>query len=157
ARREEERDRALHQQAEEALRRSHAELEQRTRQLRRLASQLTLTEQSVRKQLASTLHDGLQQILFSAAITLDEAIESNSQDDHAELLQRARTDVKEAMEAARTLSVNLFPPVLHLSGLPAALAWLAKRTQEQYSIAVNLTANPQANPEASEVRVLLFE
>jgi CheY-like chemotaxis protein/anti-sigma regulatory factor (Ser/Thr protein kinase) len=53
--------------------------------------------------------------------------------------------------------MNIFPPVLHLSGLPAALTWLAKRAQEQYSIAVNLTADPQANPEASEVRVLLFE
>src|SRR5262249_17232703 len=42
ARRDEERDRALQRQAEESLRRSHAELEQRTLQLRRLASQLTL-------------------------------------------------------------------------------------------------------------------
>src|SRR6516165_5902682 len=74
ARREEERERALQIQAEEALRRSHAELEQshaelerRTLQLSRLASQLTSAEQSVRKQLASTLHDGLQQLLFSAA------------------------------------------------------------------------------------------
>src|SRR5262249_11923233 len=61
ARRDEERDHALHQQAEEALRRSHAELEQRTLQLRRLASQLTLAEQNAREQLARTLHDGLQQ------------------------------------------------------------------------------------------------
>jgi PAS domain S-box-containing protein len=163
-RREEERDRALHKQAEEALRRSHAELEQshaeleqRTLQLRRLASQLTLAEQSARKQLASTLHDGLQQILFSAAIRLDEVVKSNSQEGQAELLQRLRTEVKEAMEAARTLSVNLFPPVLHLSGLPTALTWLAKRTQEQYTISVNVIADPQANPEASEVRILLFE
>jgi PAS domain S-box-containing protein len=157
ARREEERDRALHKQAEEALRRSHAELERRTLQLSRLASQLTLAEQSARKQLASTLHDGLQQLLFTAAMTLDQVVKSNSQDDQAELLQRARAEVKEAMEAARTLSVNLFPPVLHLGGLPAALTWLAKRAQEQHSIAVNLDADPQANPEASEVRVLLFE
>src|SRR5262245_55462782 len=58
ARRDQERDRMLHKQAEEALRRSHAQLERRTIQLSRLASQLTLAEQSARKQLASTLHDG---------------------------------------------------------------------------------------------------
>jgi CheY-like chemotaxis protein len=125
--------------------------------LRRLASQLTLTEQSVRKQLASTLHDGLQQVLFSAGITLDEAMKTKSQDDQVELLQRARADVKEAVEAARTLSVNLFPPVLHVGGLPAALTWLARRTREQYSIVVNVTADPQANPDASDARILLFE
>jgi PAS domain S-box-containing protein len=171
ARRDEERERTLHRQAEEALRRSHAELElshaelershaeleQRTLQLRRLASQLTLAEQDARRQLAKTLHDGLQQLLFSAGITLDEAMKTKSQDDQGELLQRARADVKEAVEAARTLSVNLFPPVLHLGGLPAALTWLARRTQEQYSVTVTVTADPRANPEESDVRILLFE
>src|SRR5262249_11359481 len=171
ARRDEERERALHRQAEKALRRSHAELErshaeleqshaeleQRTLQLRRLASQLTLAEQTARRQLASTLHDGLQQLLFSVGITLDEMGKPHSQDDQVELLETARAELKEAMEAARTLSVNLFPPVLHLGGLPAALTWLARRTQEQYSIAVNVTADPRANPEESDLRILLFE
>src|SRR5262249_9725595 len=157
ARRDEERDRALHKQAEAALRRSHAELERRTLQLSRLASQLTLAEQSARQQLASTLHDGLQQLLFSAGITLDQALKANSHAEHVGLLQRARADIKEGMEAARTLSVNLFPPVLHIGGLPAALRWLAKRTQEQYNVVVSVTADPFANPEASDVRILLFE
>jgi PAS domain S-box-containing protein len=157
ARREEERERDQQSRAQEALRRSHAELEQRTLQLRRLASQLTLAEQTARRQLARMLHDGLQQLLFSAGITLDQAIKPTQQDDQARLLQKARADLTEAMEAARTLSVNLFPPVLHVGGLPAALSWLAKRTQEQYGIAVNVTADPQANPAASDVRILLFE
>jgi two-component system CheB/CheR fusion protein len=125
--------------------------------LSRLASQLTLAEQSVRKQLASTLHDGLQQLLFSAGITLDQAVKPNSQDDQAALLQKARAVVKEAIETTRTLTANLFPPVLHVGGLPAALSWLAKRTQEQYNVIVNVTADPQANPETSDVRILLFE
>jgi PAS domain S-box-containing protein len=157
ARRAEERDRALHKQAEEALRRSHAELEQRTVQLRRLASQLTVAEQSARRQLARTLHDGLQQLLFSVGITLGEAMKPTSQEDQIELLQTARAELKEAVDAARTLSVNLFPPVLHVGGLPAALSWLAKRTQDQYGIVVNVTADPQANPAAGDVRILLFE
>src|SRR5262249_27832237 len=66
-------------------------------------------------------------------------------------------DLKEAVEAARTLSVNLFPPVLHVGGLPVALSWLAKRTQEQYGVVVNVSADPQANPAAGDVRILLFE
>src|SRR5262249_31787450 len=87
-----------------ALERSHGELEQRTLQLRRLASQLTVAEQTARRQLASTLHDGLQQLLFSAGITLDEVMKTNPHDDHVELLDSARADLKEAVEAARTLS-----------------------------------------------------
>jgi CheY-like chemotaxis protein/anti-sigma regulatory factor (Ser/Thr protein kinase) len=73
------------------------------------------------------------------------------------LLQNARAKINEAMEAARTLSVDLFPPVLHTAGLPAALDWLAKRTQEQYGVVVDVTADARANPEASDVRALLFE
>src|SRR5262249_47962511 len=157
ARRDEERDRTLHKQAEEALRRSHAELERRTLQLSRLTSQLTLTEQSVRKQLAVTLHDGLQQLLFSVGITLDQAVKSGTKDDQVGLLRRAHAEVREAMEASRTMSMNLFPPVLQVGGLPAALEWLAKRTQEQYGVVVSVTAELQANPETSEVRILLFE
>jgi PAS domain S-box-containing protein len=157
ARRDEDRDRALHKEAEEALRRSHAELEQRTLQLTRLASQLTLAEQNARRQLAKTLHDGLQQLLFSAGITLDEAMKRSSPGDQEKVLGKARAAITEAMDAARTLSVNLFPPVLHLGGLPAALVWLGRRTQEQYKVVVNVTADPEANPDASDVRILLFE
>ena len=143
ARREEERDRALHKQAEEALRRSHAELEQQTLQLRRLASQLTLAEQTARKQLASMLHDGLQQSLFSAGGDARPGDENRLSRRSRQLLHRVRADIKEAMEAARTLSVNLFPPVFHVGGLPAGLEWLAKRTNEQYNVAVNVTADPR--------------
>jgi CheY-like chemotaxis protein/anti-sigma regulatory factor (Ser/Thr protein kinase) len=53
--------------------------------------------------------------------------------------------------------VNLFPPVLHVGGLPAALTWLAKRTQQQYNVVVNVTADPETNPETNDVRILLFE
>jgi PAS domain S-box-containing protein len=157
ARRDEERDRTLRKQADEALRRSHAELERRTLQLRRLASDLTLAEQHAREELAKTLHDGLQQLLFSAVMTVDRAVAGNSQADQVALLQRASADLHEAMEAARTLSVNLFPPMLHIGGLPAALAWLARRTQEQYGVVVNVTADPHAKPATRDVRILLFE
>lgn len=150
-------DISTRKQAEKALRQSHDELERRTLQLGRLASQMTLAEQTVRKQLAVTLHDGLQQLLFSVGITLEQALKSNSRADQVALLQRARAEVKETIEAARTMSVNLFPPVLQIGGLEAALAWLAKRTQEQYGVVVSVTADPLANPAASDLRILLFE
>jgi PAS domain S-box-containing protein len=157
-------DISARKQAEDALRLSHAvlkertaELERRTLQLSRLASQLTLAEQHAREQLARTLHDGLQQLLFSARITLDRAVKGNSQTDLAELLQTVRANLNEAIEAARTLSVDLFPPLLQISGLPTAMVWLANRIQEQYRVVVTVTADPRANPEANDIRILLFE
>ena len=143
--------------AQEAEQSRFAELERQTLQLRRLASQLTLAEQNARQQLARTLHDGLQQQLFTARLALDRVLKSDSQDGHGDLLLKARAEINEATEAARTLSVNLFPPVLHVGGLPVALSWLAKRTQEQYGVVVSVTADPQANPTASDTRIMLFE
>ena len=134
-----------------------AELETRNAQLRHLASDLILAEQRVRETVAKTLHDHFQQLLFSASVTLDRAVRRSPNGDQNALLQEARTYLNEALEASRTLSVDLFSPRLHDSGLPTALEWLAKRTQQQYALAVNLTTDARANPEAKDVRTLLLE
>ena len=152
--------------AEVALRDSHAalrertvELERRTTQLSQMASDLTLAEQNAREQLAKTLHDGLQQLLVSAALTLDRHMKQETQRGAGpdEPLTRARGHLDAAIAAARSLSLELFPPALHGSGLPAALTWLAERTQEQYGLVVQVSAQPLANSDRRDVRTLLFE
>ncbi len=56
------------QRAASALQERSAELEYRTTQLSRMASDLTLAEQHTREQIARTLHDGLQQLLVIVAL-----------------------------------------------------------------------------------------
>ncbi len=136
-----------------------AELEYRTAQLSRLASDLTLAEHHAREQIAKTLHDGLQQLLLSAALNLDRLIgrdvpQGAGADD---LLKEVRDHLDEAMAAARSLSLELFPPVLHSSGLPAALNWLADQTRSKYGLEVEVRADPLANSGRKDVRTLLFE
>ena len=65
--------------AEAALQERTVELEHRTAQLSRLASDLTLAEQHAREELAKTLHDGLQQLLVSAALNLDRRLTREAQ------------------------------------------------------------------------------
>lgn len=135
-----------------------AELQRRTAQLSRLASDLTLAEQHTREQIARTLHDGLQQVLVTAALDLDRRIGRDSRQGAGdELLFQVKGHIDEAIAAARSLSLELFPPVLHASGLPAALRWLAKQTQSKYGVAVEVTADPVASPARKDVRTLLFE
>jgi len=142
-----------------ALQERTIELEHRTAQLSRLASDLTLAEQHTREQLAKTLHDGLQQLLVGAALNLErhlmrEVQQGGTPDD---LLVRAKGHLDQASAAARSLSLELFPPALHLVGLPAALTWLAGRTRNQYGLVVQVTADPLANSDRKDVRTLLFE
>jgi PAS domain S-box-containing protein len=147
------------QRAEVALQERTAELERRTTQLSQLASDLTLAEQRAREQLAKTLHDGLQQLLVGAALNLDRRLTRDEQQriPADALLSEARDHVEEAITAARSLSVELFPPVLHASGLPDALAWLAGWTRSRYGLTVEVSVDPLANPDRKDVRTLLFE
>lgn len=140
-----------------ALQEHASELELRTAQLSRLASDLTLAEQRAREQLARTLHDHLQQLLFSAKLKLDRLSTGVSGARRAELVVRARGDLDEAIAAARSLSVELFPPVLHEGGLPAALAWLAGWMEQKYGLHIDLTADGAANPDRKDIRTLVFE
>jgi PAS domain S-box-containing protein len=145
--------------AEVALQERTAELERRTAQLRKLASDLTLAEQHAREQLAKTLHDGLQQLLVSASMNLDRQVTRGAQHGSGtdELLLQAKGNLDEAINAARSLSFELFPPVLHGSGLPAALTWLADWMRHQHGLVVHVSADPLANSGRKDVRTLLFE
>jgi CheY-like chemotaxis protein len=144
-------------ESHEALRERTVELERRTTQLSRMASDLTLAEQRAREGLAKTLHDGLQQLLAVAALNVDSHIVlEGKRGAPADQLVQAKNHLDEAIAAARSLSVELFPPVLQTSGLPTALGWLADWSRSKYGLEVQVSADPRADSDRKEVRTLLF-
>jgi PAS domain S-box-containing protein len=147
------------QRAASALQERTAELEYRTTQLSQMASDLTLAEQHAREQIARTLHDGLQQLLVIVALNLEQQLRQDSESGAApsELLSEAKQQLEEAIAAARSLNVELFPPVLQESGLPAALTWLADWTHDKYKLDVRVIGDPRADSGRKDVRTLLFE
>jgi PAS domain S-box-containing protein len=147
------------QRAAAALLERTAELEDRTTQLRRMASDLTLAEQHAREQIAKTLHDGLQQLLVIAALNLEQELKRTSERGAAasDLLSEAKHHLEDAIAAARSLNFELFPPVLQESGFPAALTWLANWTHDKYKVDVQVIADGRADSGRKDVRTLLFE
>ena len=145
--------------AEEDLQHSEASLHKVANQLRYLASELTLAEQRVREQLAQALHDDVQQLLFSARVQLELLSRgaSAATSDESTQITQARNYIDEAIASVRTVSLDLFPPVLHNGGLPVALPWLADRMRERYGILVDLNIDPRADPESRNIRTLVFE
>jgi PAS domain S-box-containing protein len=147
------------QRAAAALRERTAELEYRTNLLSQMASDLTLAEQHAREQIAKTLHDGLQQLLVIVAMNLEQEIK----DQHAaggatsEFIADAKQHVNEAIAAARSLNLELFPPALQRAGLPGAFTWLAAWMLEKYRLQVDVVTDPQADSARKDVRTLLFE
>jgi signal transduction histidine kinase len=135
------------------------ELQHRTEQLRRLASELTLAEQRARVQLATTLHDGLQQLLFAARLEVEGlsrtatagTAPTNEIRGH---LARCLTD---AIDLTRALSIELSPPALREQGLAGALEWLAGWMRDRYGLAVRTSLDASANLDNRDIRTLVFE
>jgi CheY-like chemotaxis protein len=64
--------------------------------------------------------------------------------------------IDESIQKCRNLSHELSPPVLHQSGLIAALGWLAQDMGEKHGLQVNLHAEPDAEPASSKLAAILF-
>ena len=71
--------------------------------------------------------------------------------------QRVDAIIQDALAASRSLTVELCPPVLHQSGLVAALSWLAVRTEETQHFRLHVRATNDAEPSSPEVRAFLFD
>ena len=143
--------------SEQRLRATAELAEQGSRQLRRLALELSRTEERERRRLAQILHDHLQQLLIAAKMRVESLARDNDLQDRQERLVGISTVIDVAIDATRTLAVELVPPVLHSQGLPAALQWLSTRIQEQHGLTIEASLDTAANPLSEESRDLLFQ
>lgn len=130
------------------------EVRKRSRQLGRLALQLTQAEQDERRRIARVLHDHLQQILVAAKLRLGAAKHQPGSGANAALDEVGEL-ITHATEASRNLAVELSPPILYDSGLPAALEWLARRMKEQHGLDVELRIKDDP-PLDTHVKAFLF-
>ena len=127
---------------EEANATLEARVEARTREVRRLASELTLAEQEERRRIAYLLHDDLQQRLYGVGITLTVArgqLEPGLEADSAavaRLLDKAEADVAEAASLTRSLSHDMSPPVLRGVGLDPLFEWLRDWARDRHGLVV---------------------
>jgi PAS domain S-box-containing protein len=132
-----------------------AEVQQQADHLRALAVELSQAEQRERKRLAAILHDHIQQLLVAAQLQLG-VVERADPGTVRAAVQGIHSIIAEAVAASRSLTVELSPPILHQSGLTAALTWLAARKEEKYLFKVHVRANSDAEPADPDVRALLF-
>jgi len=143
--------------AEEQLRALNEALERRAEQLRALAAELTQAEQRERHRLAQVLHDHLQQLLYAARLSLGATRARVQTEPLQAVLQRLDDLLRESIEAARSLTVELSPPIVHVAGLATSLEWLGQHVEERYGLGVALEADPRIEIPAEDLRLLLFQ
>jgi signal transduction histidine kinase len=128
----------------------------RAAQLRALAAELTMTEQRERRRLAQLLHDGLQQLLHAARLNLTSVRHRVGEDDLGDMLGRVDALLNEAIAESRSLTIELSPPILSDGGLKPALEWLVRHMDQTCGLSVVLEADPDAETESEDVRMLVF-
>lgn len=131
--------------------------ERRAAQLRALHAKLTQAEQRERRRLAEVLHDHLQQVLAAARLRVDLLLQHAAEESLRQSLREIRELLRESIQASRSLTVELSPPILYELGLAAALNWLAQWMKEKHGLTVTMDLDVRAEPTAEDVKVLLFQ
>ncbi len=94
------------------------------KQLRSLASELTLAEENERRRVALLLHDGIGQELAFANIQLKMAREDVRDDGPGRILDEVCELIDRTIDEARGLTMELSPPILYEMSIQNALKWL---------------------------------
>jgi PAS domain S-box-containing protein len=127
------------------------------KQLRALASEISLIEARERRRLATDLHDHIGQTLALAQIKLGEFKEVAAAADMTESLVEVRQLVDQAVKSSRTLTFELSPPILYDLGFEAAVEWFGDYLQEHHNLQVAVKLDTHYKPMGNETVVLLFQ
>jgi len=125
-------------------------------QLRKLASELSLTEERQRRQIAADLHDRIGQNLAASKINLKLLQESISSADDNRRLSQIIGLVDQTIQDTWSLTFELSPPMLYELGFEAAVEWLVNQFQQKYNIAVVLDSHNKNLLLDDDVRGFLF-
>lgn len=161
------RDISERKQVEEELRLLTRELDERVAvrteelvrsqgRLRSLATELSLAEQRVRRQVATELHDYLGQLLVVARLKLTQTMRAVEDPGLSNQLKEADNALESAISYSRSLVAELTPPVLREFGFTMALTWLAQQMQRNHlRVDLQLTELSLELPEDEAVLIFL--
>jgi signal transduction histidine kinase len=127
-------------EAQQALRKAHNNLErrveERTAELRRLSSQLLEVEENTRRRIARDLHDSIGQSLTAIKFGLENALTRSSQDiakESAELLETLIPLIQQASKEVRQIHTDLRPSLLDDLGIMSTISWFCRELEKVYS------------------------
>ena len=133
-----------------------AEIWEYQNMLKRLSSDLILSEEAQRRNLAIVLHDHLGQSLAMAKMKIAGVLNSTQDPDLLEKLKAIEKDISAAVKQTRSITYELSPPVLHELGLIVALEWRLDKFTEETGIKTSYEHNVDNIELRHEQVVILF-
>lgn len=132
------------------------ELMEKQDQLRRMATELTLTEQRERRRLATDLHDYLAQLLVVCRMKCGQLSRLVGSEPHGKILNDIDHVLDQSLTYTRSLVAELSPQVLYQFGLPKALEFLGDQMR-QHGLLVKVDCAVDSLTLREEQAVLLFQ
>jgi PAS domain S-box-containing protein len=158
-----------HRQVKDALRESEKQLqllneslekkvEEKSAEVRSLATDLTKAVHRERHRLARILHDDLQQRIH--AVRMQMSLLGNELPTENEKARNEALDIEkqlgEVLEITRDLSIDLSPPILREEGLAHAIGWLAEFMSRRHGLSIEIQADEPFFIPDEELHVFLF-
>lgn len=125
-------------------------------QLRALTSDLVLTEEKERRDIATELHDGIGQTLALIQIKMGELRAAATSTPFSEALKEIYQLIDQMAQQSQSLTFELSPPVLYELGFDAAVEWLARQMRRQYDLQVVVEDDGSLKALDEDMRVMLF-
>ncbi len=145
----------------QALNKSLEEMvKKRTTQVRRLASDIVLTEQNERQRIGQMLHDDLQQQLFvikTELKLLQKTYPTLKGEDCSDLIQKIVLMLDDSIQATRDLSSTIGLPKFKGKNLVEAMTWLSDYMEGMHDLKVVVKVDDQIRLQRNELIILLIQ
>jgi len=137
------------------VRQQAKKLQQRADQLAALAAELAQAEQRERRRIAQLLHDNLQQLLVAARMRLGTFGDAPAAR-RSQIVAEVDDLLNRSIEASRSLTGELSPPILYDVGLVAALEWLGRQMEKNHGLTVDVQRKGEAEFSTPNLRAFAF-
>jgi PAS domain S-box-containing protein len=126
-------------------------------QLATMSVELSLTEERERRRISSVLHDHIGQTLLLSRIKLgtlaDVFVSGSDEKTYGEI----QSLLDQTIRDIRSLTQQLNPPMLASLGIEAALEWLARRMEADYSLLVDFAADRNEKQLTEELSSVVYQ
>lgn len=125
-------------------------------QLRKLATELAMTEERERQNIATELHDTVGQQLAAAKMKLDALAGNPECTSKSGEMAKAYNLILKAISCIRSLTFEISPPILYMVGFEAAVHSLCEKFEEETGIIVDFAEEADAKFIGKNLRGTLY-
>ena len=138
------------------MKRIESQLLEYQKKLKGLSIQLSKTQETERRKLASRLHDSVSQELFVAQLQLNALAKKLADEAEVHELNRIRDQIQKIIKDTKTLTFDLSPPVLYDFGLKEAIESLGASIEGAHGISVHMSFAEDTADLENDIKIILY-